>query len=183
MTTFLFVLFTIPFFISAPFYTANIPQVVRFVNNNLLEFSDFIRLKRLKRAIHFLFIDGKDYVLHKGESIVMPAGHPRRFRRRTIQNASRRRFLKNKRFIKKALVFASAFLICFCRLSGIQPVEHFGHRERRIDVRRDVIIVIAVFKQCERVKPTVAVIVLFTVRNGVISPGRSAVENGRVEEC
>lgn len=109
MTTFLFVLFTISFFISAPFYTANIPQVARFVNNNLFEFSDFIRLKRLKRAIYCLFIDGKDYVLHEGESIVMPAGHPRRFRRRTIQNASRRRFLKNKRFIKKALVFASAF--------------------------------------------------------------------------
>lgn len=76
MTTFLFVPFTISFFISAPFYTANIPQVARFVNNNLLGFSDFIRLKRLKRAIHCLFIDGKDYVLHEGESIVMPAGHP-----------------------------------------------------------------------------------------------------------
>lgn len=76
MTTFLFVLFTIPFSISAPFYTANIPQVARFVNNNLFEFSGFIRLKRLKRAIHRLFIDGKNYVLHEGKSIVMPTGHP-----------------------------------------------------------------------------------------------------------
>lgn len=59
MTTFLFVLFTISFFISAPFYTANIPQVARFVNNNLFEFSDFIRLKRLKRAIHCLFMTAK----------------------------------------------------------------------------------------------------------------------------
>lgn len=89
MATFLFVFFTISFFISAPFYTANIPQVARFVNNNLLAFSD--------------------------------------------------------------LCWQVPFLIRFCRLSGIQPVEHFGHRERRIDVRRDVIVVIIVFKQCERV--------------------------------
>ena len=104
MTTFLFVLFTIPFFISAPFYTANIPQVARFVNNNLLG------LKAAKTC-NPLPIYRRQRLRSSRRRINRHAGRspPRRFRRRTIQNASRRRFLKNKRFIKKALVFASAF--------------------------------------------------------------------------
>lgn len=111
MTTFLFVLFTISFFISAPFYTANIPQVARFVNNNLFEFSDFIRLKRLKRAIHCLFIDGKDYVLHEGESIVMPAGHPppTPFSEKNNSKCFSSSFSKKQTFHKKSTCVCKCF--------------------------------------------------------------------------
>ena len=39
-------------------------------------------------------IDGTDYLLHEGESIVMPAGHPHAVvRRGALQDAAGRRFL------------------------------------------------------------------------------------------